>query len=67
MPKERLARPIQETKRASWFLRVMALLPGQAIPEIEQAHVYLPKSEGRKRLGAIDTVQANMVKVFRFR
>jgi hypothetical protein len=45
MPKERLARPIQETKRASWFLRAMALLSGQAIPEIEQGSC-LPVEKG---------------------
>jgi hypothetical protein len=33
--KERLARPVQETRRASWFLRATPLLPGRAMPEIQ--------------------------------
>jgi hypothetical protein len=33
--KERLARPTQEVKRASWFLRATPLLPGRATPEIQ--------------------------------
>jgi len=32
---ERLARPVQEMGRASWFLRVTPLLPGRAMPEIQ--------------------------------
>jgi hypothetical protein len=32
--KEKLARPAQEMKRASWFLRATPLLLGQAPPEI---------------------------------
>jgi len=33
--KERPARPIQETRRASWFLRATPLLPGRAWFEIQ--------------------------------
>jgi len=32
--KERLARPVQEMIHALWFLRITALLPGLAMPEI---------------------------------
>jgi len=33
--KEKLARPVQEMIPALWFLRLTALLPGRAIPEIQ--------------------------------
>jgi hypothetical protein len=33
--KERLARPVQEMIHALWFLRITALLPGRAKPEIQ--------------------------------
>ncbi len=33
--KERLARPVQEMIQALWFLRITALLPGRAMPEIQ--------------------------------
>jgi len=32
---ERLARPVQEMIPALWFLRLTALLPGRAMPEIQ--------------------------------
>jgi hypothetical protein len=35
--KEWLARPAQEMRVASWFLRVMPLLPGQAMTKIQSA------------------------------
>jgi len=33
--KEKLARPAQEMKRASWFLCATPLLPGRAMPKIQ--------------------------------
>jgi hypothetical protein len=33
--KEWLARPVQEMIPALWFLRITALLPGRAMPEIQ--------------------------------
>jgi len=33
--KEKLARPVQEMIPALWFLRITALLPGRAMPEIQ--------------------------------
>jgi len=33
--KERLARPVQEMKGASWFFRATPLHPGRAMPEFQ--------------------------------
>jgi hypothetical protein len=35
--KELLARPVQEMIHALWFLGITALLPGRAMPEIQQS------------------------------
>jgi hypothetical protein len=44
------ARPAQEAKGASWFLRATPLLPGLALPEIQSIVSLLRKSEGGQEL-----------------
>jgi len=35
LAEEKLARPVQEMRRASWFLRATPFLSGRAMPEIQ--------------------------------
>jgi len=50
--KERLARPLQEMIHALWFLRITALLPGRAMPEIQQSlRPFAEKERGQAASG----------------
>jgi len=42
--KDRFARPSQETRCASWFLRAMPLLPGRVCPEVQSSLHLLGKN-----------------------